>query len=88
MSDLADAISAVVRACDAQLRASTIEPVSRTPETVQSLLDAGEDGVAFEILCDNLHEDDIEVPRALLLDLGDAAQRVGSGTRRIEPLLG
>jgi len=76
--ELANAIEAVLRASESDLRASSIEPVSRTPETVRSLLDAGEEGVAYEILCDNLYEDDIAVPRPLLLDLRDCAQRVGA----------
>ena len=88
VSDLGDSSRAVLHACEVQLRASTIEPVSRTPKTVRSLLDAGEDVGAFEILCGNLPEDDIEVPRCLLLDLSDATQRVGASPGRIEPLLG
>lgn len=88
MSELADAIGVVLRACEGPLCASAIEPVSRTPDTVQSLLNAGEDMVAFEVLCDNLYEDDIEAPRSLLLDLSGAAARVGASPGRIEPLLG
>ena len=88
VSELSDAIEAVLRACDAQLRAPAIETVNRTPENVRALLGAGEDGVAFEILCENLYEDDIEVPRSLLLDLNEAAQRVGAAPGYIEPLLG
>ena len=88
VSDLGNAVESVLRACEGDLRASSIEPVSRTPETVQSLLDAGEDEVAFEILCDNLYEDDIEVPRSLLLAMSEAAERVGASPGRIAPLLG
>lgn len=88
VTEFADAIGAVLRACEAPLRASTIEPVSRTPETLQSLLDAGEDEVAFEVLCDNLYEDDIEVPHSLLTALSDAAKRAGASPGRIDPLLG
>lgn len=88
MSELADAIEAVLRACEGPLRASTIEPVSQTPDTVRSLLNAGETVLAFEILCDNLYEDDIEAPGFLLLDLSGAAARAGASLGRIEPLLG
>lgn len=88
VTELAVAIDAVLRECESELRGSSIETVSSTPETVQSLLDAGEDVVAYEILCDNLQEDGVEVPRAGLLDLRDEAQRVGASSRRIQPLLG
>lgn len=88
VSELASAIEAILRARESELHASPTEPVSRTPETVRSLLDAGEDVVAYEILCDNLDEEDIDVPRSLLLDLSDSAQRVGASPGRIEPLLG
>ena len=88
VSELADAIAAVLRAWEGPLRASSIQPVSRTPETVQSLLDAGEAVVAFEILCDNVYESDVEVPSSLLLDLSGAAARAGADPGRIGPLLG
>lgn len=88
MSELGSAIEAILRACDRALRASTIESLTRTPEAVRVLLDAGEDVVAYEILCNNLYEDDVEVPRALLLALGEAAHRAGASARHIEPLLG
>lgn len=86
VTDLGDAVEAVLRACEEELRDSSIEPVSRTPESVRSLLDAGEDVVAYEILCDNLYEDDIQVPRPLLLHLSDAAGRAGVDPGRLAPL--
>lgn len=86
MTDLGDAVDAVVRACEAELRASSIAPVSRTPESVRSLLDAGEDVVAYEILCDNLYEDDVQVPRPVLVALSDAVDRAGVDPGRLAAL--
>lgn len=88
MSDLADAVDAVLRACEDELTASSVEPVSRTPETVRSLLRAGEDVIAYEVLCDNLYEDDVRVHRPLLLGLADAAKQAGVDPGRLAPLLG
>jgi hypothetical protein len=86
VTELGGAVEAVVRACEEELWASSIEPVSRTPESVRSLLDAGEDVVAYEILCDNLYEDDIPVPRPLLLALSGAVSRAGVDPGRLAPL--
>jgi hypothetical protein len=69
MDGLTTAVAAVLQATAGDLANSSIEPVSRTPESVQSLLDAGEPGVAYEILCDNLFEDHISAPRHLLVQL-------------------
>ena len=88
MTDLGDAAEAVVRACEAELRASSIEPVRRTPESVRSFLDAGEDVVAYEILCDNLYEGDVQVPRRLLLALSDTVDRAGVDPGRLARLFG
>ena len=46
-----------------------MEAVNRTPETVGSLLIAGEDVVAYETLCDNLCQDDTVATAQLLHSL-------------------
>ncbi|MCM0622873.1 hypothetical protein [Nocardioides bruguierae] len=85
--ELASAIEAVLWASASDLHASSIDSVSRTPETVRSLLGAGEESLAYETLCDNLHEDDIAVPRPLLVDLRDSAQNVGVDPGRVDALM-
>jgi hypothetical protein len=77
----------VLHATRQVLATSSIEAVSRTPETVQSLLDAGESGVAYETLCDNLYEDDIPVPRELLLRLHKEVSVAGLDAGRVAALL-
>jgi hypothetical protein len=84
---LAEAVTAVLDAASGNLAASAHEPVARTPETVASLLHAGEDVVAYEVLCDNLYEDDITVPRALLVTLRDAVKQVSADPARVDALL-
>ncbi len=87
MSDLSDAVEAVLRAARGQLQASDIAPVARTPETVTTLLAAGEDVIAYETLCENLNEDDIVVEQGLLSSLRAAAQLAGANVALIEVLL-
>lgn len=87
MDALALAVEAVLLASEQDLLTSSIEPVSRTPETVRSLLNAGEPEVAYEILCDNLYEDDISVARHLLLQLREVAIGLGADSKRLAPLL-
>lgn len=74
MDALGRGVSAVLRLSEQALLASSIEPVSRSPETVRSLLDAGEPVVAYEILCDNLYEDDIAVLSAPATEMQQAAR--------------
>ena len=87
VSELGDVVAAVVAATSSGLAASQHEPVARTPETVTSLLRAGEDVVAYEVLCDNLYEDDIKVSAELLADLRSAVRRVGADPARVQTLL-
>jgi hypothetical protein len=87
MAELSVMVETVLRATEHALGASTIEPVTRTPETVRSLLRAGEDAIGYEILCENLYEDDIAVERRLLLQLRDAAQKAGADPKHVDPLL-
>lgn len=87
VNELTNAVAAVLAAASNELAASPHEPVARTPETVTSLLRAGEDVLAYEVLCDNLYEDDIGVPTALLGTLRDAVRQVGANPARVEALL-
>lgn len=87
MDELTAAVASVLHATHQDLADSSIETVSRTPETVQSLLDAGESGVAYEILCDNLYEDDIPAPRDLLLRLRQEVSVAGLDASRVAALL-
>ena len=87
MDALTAAVAALLRATQEDLVNSSIEPVSRTPESVRSLLDAGESGVAYEILCDNLYEDDIPVPRELLVRLHAEVTAAGLDAERVVVLL-
>ena len=85
---LGEVVEAVLRACEEDLLGSSIETLWTTPESVRSLLDTGEDVVAYEILCDNLYEDDIEIPPTVLLRLRDAVEQVGADTRRLALWMG
>ena len=87
MSELADAVNAVLHAAEERLRGSDIEAVARAPEHVVTLLAAGEDDVAYETLCENLHEDDVAVARGLLSSLRAAVRGAGADMALIETLL-
>lgn len=83
---LGAAIARILDSTEASLIASEIPAVARTPESVRALLAAGEDVVAYEILCDNLYEADIAAPGRLLTDLRHAVQQSGADPRRLESL--
>jgi hypothetical protein len=87
MDALTAAVAAVLEATHEDLANSSIEPVSRTPESVRSLLDAGEPGVAYETLCDNLYEDHIPAPRELLVQLQREVGAAGMDAGRVDALL-
>lgn len=87
MSELSDAVESVIRAATEQLQDSDIDAVAGTPENVASLLAAGEIVIAYEILCENLYEDDIVVARELLWSLRAAAHRAGADVSVIDSLL-
>lgn len=87
VSDLSDAVEAVLRATKEHLLGSDIAPVTRTPDGVSILLAAGEDVVAYETLCENLYEDDIVVAGELLSSLRAAAQRAGADVSLVETLM-
>jgi hypothetical protein len=87
VSELSDAVEAVLRAASMRLQGSDFEAVARTPEQVTTLLAVGEDVIAYETLCENLYEDDIVVARGLLSSLRAAAHRAGADVALIEILL-
>jgi hypothetical protein len=87
MTELRQAVEAVLAGGAPQLQALDIESVARTFDSVSSLLSAGESVVGLEILCDNLYEDEISVPRGMPLNLLAAAQRMDLDTKRIDRLL-
>lgn len=87
MSELSSTVEAVLRAAKKQLQGSDDEVVTRTADSVTTLLAAGEDVVAYETLCANLCEDDIVVERELLSSLKVAAQRAGADVALVEILL-
>jgi hypothetical protein len=87
VSELGDAVAAVLAAASRNVAASQHEPVALSQETVTSLLRAGEEVVAYEVLCDNLSEDDIRVPADLLTELQRAVQTVGADRARVQALL-
>jgi hypothetical protein len=80
------AVHAVPRVSEQDSTASSIETVSRTPNSCGRCW-MGQPVVVYEVLCDNLHEDDIAVPRTLFLQLRDAASRSGADPERLAPLL-
>ncbi len=69
---LADTVEQVLRATESVLAGSPDEPISSTPSSVRDLLAAGEDVVAYEILCENLYEIDVRPSADLGRDLRQA----------------
>ena len=88
MSILGDTVELVLRATEDVLVESIHEPISSTPSSVRVLLAAGEDVVAYEILCDNLYEIDARPPVALGRELRQAALDAGADPSRADLLLG
>lgn len=87
VSDLSNAVEAVLHAAAGRLQVSGIASVARTPETVTTLLAAGEDVVAYETLCENLYESELVVEQELLFSLRATAQRAGADVDLVEILL-
>lgn len=54
VTTLRDTVEQVLRATEGVLVDSPYEPISSTPSSVRDLLAAGEEVVAYEIVCDNL----------------------------------
>ncbi|HEX6248668.1 MAG TPA: hypothetical protein VFZ64_12425 [Nocardioidaceae bacterium] len=87
MSTLGDAVEQVVRSTEGVLAESSDEPISSTPSSVRLLLTAGEDVVAYEILCDNLYEIDARPPVDLGRELRQAVVYGGADPARADLLL-
>ena len=87
MTTLGDTVEQVLRATEDVLAESPYEPISSTARSVRDLLAAGEDVVAYEILCDNLYEIDARPPADLVLELRRAVVEAGGHPVRAEMLL-
>lgn len=88
MATLGDTVEKVLRAMEGVLAESPDEPISSTPSSVRDLLAAGEDVVAYEILCDNLYEIDARPPVDLRRELRQAVIDAGADPSRADLLLG
>jgi hypothetical protein len=88
MSTLADTVEQVLQATEDVLTASSDEPLSSTPLSVRVLLAAGEDVVAYEVLCDNLYEIDARPRVDLGRELRQAVVTAGADPSRADLLLG
>lgn len=87
MTTIAEAVANVLRATEHALTSSPDDPISSTPSSVRELLAAGEDVVAYEILCDNLFEIDTRPPVDLGRELGQAVVDAGANPSRADLLL-
>jgi hypothetical protein len=87
MTTLGDAVEQVLRATEGALAESPDEPTSSTPSSVKVLLAAGEDVVAYETLCQNLHEIDARPPSGLGRELRQAAVDAGADPSLADLLL-
>ena len=87
MTTLAETVKKVLRATEGHLAESPDEPISSTPSSVRGLLAAGEDVVAYEILCDNLYEIDARPHADLGRDLRQAVVDAGADPSRAVLLL-
>ena len=88
MTTLSDAVEQVLRATEGVLAESPDQPISSTPRSVRDLLAAGEDVVAYEILCDNLYEIDARPASELGRALRQAVIDAGADPSRADLLLG
>jgi hypothetical protein len=88
VANLGDIVEQVLRATENVLAGSADEPISSTPSSVRDLLAAGEDVLAYEVLCDNLYEIDVRPPFDLGRELRQAVLDVGADPRRADLLLG
>lgn len=87
MTALGDTVEQVLRATQDLLAGSPHDPIASTPSSVRDLLAAGEDVVAYEILCDNLYEIDARPPVDLGRALRQAAIDSGADPRRADLLI-
>jgi hypothetical protein len=84
---IGDAVESMLRATERVLIESSDAPMSSTPSSVRDLLAAGEDVVAYEVLCDNLYEVDLRPPVGLGLELRRAVIEAGADPSRADLLL-
>lgn len=82
MTTLGDTVEQVLSATEGALAASPDASISSTPSSVRDLLAAGEDVVAYEILCDNLYEIDARPPLDLGQELRQAVVDAGADPAR------
>jgi hypothetical protein len=78
MTTWGDTVEQVLRPTEGVLAESPDAPISSTPSSVRVLLAVGEDVVAYETLCENLHEIDAGPPSDLGRQVG---QRTSIGNR-------
>ena len=86
MTTIAEAVANVLRATEHALTIAD-DPISSTPSSVRELLAAGEDVVAYEILCENLFEIDTRPPVDLGRELRQAVVDAGADPSRADLLL-
>lgn len=87
VTTIAQAVESVLQATEQALAESPEESIASTPESVRVLLAAGEDVVAYEILCDNLYEIDLRPPADLGRELRQAVVEAGADPARGDLLL-
>jgi hypothetical protein len=87
VSGIAEAIESVLQVTEGALSRSPHDPIASTPFSVRDLLAAGEDVVAYEILCDNLYEIDVRPPADLARELRRAVVEAGADPSRADLLL-
>jgi hypothetical protein len=87
VTTIAEAVESVLQVTESALTRSPHDPISSTPSSVRVLLAAGEDVVAYEILCDNLYEVDVRPPADLARDLRRAVVEAGADPSRADLLL-
>ena len=87
MTTLGDTVEQVLRATEGVLAESPEASISSTAKAVRDLLTAGEDVVAYEILCDNLYEIDARYPEDIGRELRQAVMDAGADPSRVELLI-
>jgi hypothetical protein len=87
VTTIGEAVESVLRATGRILTESPDVPISSTPLSVRELLGAGEDVVAYEVLCDNLYEIDARPPADLGRELRRAVVQAGADPSRADLLL-
>lgn len=88
MSTLGDTVEAALRATEAVLAASRDQPIASTPSSVRVLLAAGEDVVAYEVLCENLYEIGARPAAHLCVEMRRAVVAAGADPSHADLLLG